>query len=32
VLAAYMMDKIVRNPRIQKFLKEPLPDPGPSKN
>jgi hypothetical protein len=32
VLAAYMMDKIVQNPRIQKFLKEPLPDPGPSKN
>jgi hypothetical protein len=32
VLAAYMMDKIVQNPRIKRFLKEPLPDPGPSKN
>ena len=32
VLAAYMMDKIVQNPRIKKFLKEPQPGPGPSKN
>jgi hypothetical protein len=32
VLAAYMMDKIVQNPRIKPFLKEPLPGPGPSKN
>jgi hypothetical protein len=32
VLAAYMMDKIVQNPRIQKFLKEPPPGPGPSLN
>jgi hypothetical protein len=32
VLAAYMMDKILQNPRIKPFLKEPLPSPGPSKN
>jgi hypothetical protein len=32
VLAAYMMDKIVQNPRIKKFLKEPQPGSGPSKN
>ena len=32
VLAAYMMDKIVQNPRIKKFLKEPQTGPGPSKN
>jgi hypothetical protein len=32
VLAAYMMDKILQNPRIKPFLKEPLPGPGPSKN
>jgi hypothetical protein len=32
VLAAYMMDKIIKNPRIKKFLKEPQPGPGPSKN
>ncbi len=32
VLAAYIMDKIVQNPRIKKFLKEPQPGPGPSKN
>ena len=32
LLAAYMMDKIVQNPRIKPFLKEPLPGPGPSKN
>ena len=32
VLAAYMMDKIVQNPRIKKFLKEPQPGPGPSRN
>ena len=31
VLAAYMMDKIVQNPRIKKFLKEPQ-GPGPSNN
>jgi hypothetical protein len=30
VLAAYMMDKIVQNPRIKNFLKEPPPEPGPS--
>ena len=32
VLAAYMMDKILQNPRIKKFLKEPQPGPDPSKN
>jgi hypothetical protein len=32
LLAAFMMDKIVQNPRIKPFLKEPLPGPGPSKN
>jgi hypothetical protein len=32
LLAAYMMDRIVRNPRIKPFLKEPQPGPGPSKN
>ena len=32
LLAAYMMDKIVQNPRIKQFLKEPQPGPGPSKN
>jgi len=32
LLAAYMMDKIVQNPRIKPFLKEPLSRPGPSKN
>jgi hypothetical protein len=32
VLTAYMMDKILQNPRIRKFLKEPQPGPGPSKN
>ncbi len=32
VLASYIMDKIVQNPRIKKFLKEPQPGPGPSKN
>jgi hypothetical protein len=32
VLAAYMMDKIIQNPRIKKFLKDPQPVPGPSKN
>jgi hypothetical protein len=32
LLAAYMMDKIVQNPRIKPFLKEPLSGPGPSKN
>ena len=32
VLAAYIMDKIGQNPRIKKFLKEPQPGPGPSKN
>lgn len=32
VLAAYIMDKIVQNPRIKPFLKEPQPGPGPSKN
>jgi hypothetical protein len=31
VLAAYIMDKIVQNPRIKKFLKEPQ-GPGPSNN
>ncbi|MFA5110440.1 MAG: hypothetical protein WC443_03450 [Desulfobaccales bacterium] len=31
ILAAYMMDKIVQNPRIKKFLKEPQ-GPGPSRN
>jgi hypothetical protein len=31
VLTAYMMDKILQNPRIKPFLKEPLPGPGPSK-
>jgi hypothetical protein len=32
LLAAYMMDKIVQNPRIKPFLKEPQTGPGPSKN
>jgi hypothetical protein len=32
LLAAYIMDKIVQNPRIKPFLKEPQPGPGPSKN
>ncbi|MDP2045359.1 MAG: hypothetical protein Q8L00_04010 [Deltaproteobacteria bacterium] len=32
VLAAYMMDKILQNPRIKPFLKEPLPSSGPAKN
>lgn len=32
VLAAYMMDKIIQNPRIKQFLKEPPPGPGPSKH
>jgi hypothetical protein len=32
VLAAYIMDKIVQNPRIKQFLKEPEPGPGPSQN
>jgi hypothetical protein len=32
LLGAYMMDKIVQNPRIKPFLKEPLAGAGPSKN
>jgi len=32
LLAAYMMDKIVQNPRIKPFLKEPRSGPGPAKN
>jgi hypothetical protein len=32
VLAAYIMDKIVQNPRIKQFLKEPTPDPAPLVN
>jgi len=32
VLAAYMMDRIVQNPRIKPFLKEPRPGPGLSQN
>jgi hypothetical protein len=32
LLAAYMMDEIVQNPRIKPFLKEPLLGPGSSKN
>jgi len=32
VLAAYIMDKIIQNPRIKKFLKDPEPGFGPSTN